>query len=97
MASRVLKVGASVAAVLALATLVHGSASRVSAQQPQPKLSVNETCCYQEKPKCEATCPIMDAERREACLRDCEGRLRACLTQGAFAPKHGQNVICMRR
>jgi hypothetical protein len=97
MAGRILTLGGIAAATLLLATLAWGPVSKVSAQQSQPKLPVNETCCYQEKPRCEATCPIMDEEPREACLRDCEGRLRACLTQGAFVPKQGQNVICVRR
>jgi hypothetical protein len=70
---------------------------QASAQRTAPRPPVNEVCCYQEKPRCESTCPIMDAEQRESCLRDCEGRLRECLTQGAFVPKHGQNVICVRR
>ena len=97
MASSTLTLGGIAAATLLLATLALGPASQVSAQQAQPKLPVNETCCYQEKPRCEAACPIMDEEPREACLRDCEGRLRQCLTHGAFVPKHGQNVICVRR
>jgi hypothetical protein len=97
MTSRILTLGGIAAAALLFATVAGGPHSRVSAQQSQPKLPVNETCCYQEKPRCEATCPIMDQEPREACLRDCEGRLRECLTQGAFVPKMGQNVICVRR
>jgi hypothetical protein len=97
MASRFLKVGAFAALALLAVTIACGPVLPVSAQQAQPKLPVNETCCYQEKPKCQSTCPIMDEERREGCLRDCEGRLRECLSQGAFVPKHGQNVICVRR
>jgi hypothetical protein len=97
MARRTLTLVGIVAAAFLLATLVWGPVSKVSAQQSQPKLPINETCCYQEKPKCEATCPIIDEEPREICLRDCEERLRGCLAQGAFVPKHGQNVICVRR
>lgn len=97
MASRVLTLGGVAAAALLLVTVAWGPPFSASAQQSQPKLPVNETCCYQEKPNCEATCPIMDQEPREACLRDCEGRLRECLTQGAFVPKMGRNVICVRR
>jgi hypothetical protein len=97
MANRTLTVGGLAAAAIGLTMIAWGPLSGASAQQSQPRLPVNETCCYQEKPKCEAACPIIDQEPREACLRDCEGRLRECLTQGAFVPKMGQNVICVRR
>jgi hypothetical protein len=50
--------------------------SRAMAQAGQPKPEVDLNCCYGQKPKCESYCPIMDAEQREGCLTDCEGRLR---------------------
>jgi hypothetical protein len=71
--------------------------SQAAAQQPQQKPPPDLVCCHQEKPKCESTCPISDEEQREACTRDCEGRLRACLTHGAFSPKQGQDVVCVKR
>jgi hypothetical protein len=72
--------------------------SRAMAQAGQPKSEVDLTCCYGQKPKCESYCPIMDAGQRETCLRDCEGRLRICLTQGVFDPRqHGENVMCFKR
>lgn len=92
MASKLRKMGSVAVAALSIWPL-----SQASAQRTAPKPQVNEVCCYQEKPACESTCPIMDAERRESCVRDCEGRLRECLAQGAFVPKRGQNVICVRR
>ena len=92
MASRVCVIGAAAVVALSIWPL-----SQASAQRTAPKPAVNETCCYQEKPRCEGSCAIIDAEQRESCLRDCEGRLRECLAQGAFVPKHGQNVICVRR
>jgi hypothetical protein len=96
MTRRILALYGIAAGALLLATATWGPESKVSAQQSQPKLPINETCCYQEKPKCEATCPIVDEEAKEACRTECEGRLRGCLTQGAFVPKHGQNVVCFR-
>ena len=67
-----------------------------AAGQPKPEVDLN--CCYGQKPKCESYCPIMDAKQRESCLRDCEGRLRMCLTQGVFDPRQpGENVMCFKR
>ena len=72
--------------------------SRVMAQAGQPKPEVDLNCCYGQKPKCESYCPIMEAEQRESCMRDCEGRLRVCLAQGLFDPRqHGENVMCFKR
>jgi hypothetical protein len=72
--------------------------SLAMAQTGQPKPAVDLNCCYGQKPKCESYCPIMDAEERESCLRDCEGRVRICLAQGVFDPRqHGENVMCFKR
>ena len=79
--------------MLILGGLVIGNAA---AQTSQPTPPVDPTCCYMQTPRCEGTCPIVDFEPREACKRDCEARLRACLSQGAFAPKVGQPVMCVR-
>jgi hypothetical protein len=88
----------SAIAAVAAALLSALPPSRVSAQAPPPQRPpVDLVCCYQEKPRCEGTCPVTDAEQREDCMRDCEGRLRTCLAQGVFAPKRGQEVPCVKR
>ena len=91
MAVKIRAVGA--VAMLVLATW---SLSQASAQTAPAKPPVDQNCCYAQKPRCEGSCPITDAEQRESCRRECEGRVRACLTHGAFAPKHGENVVCVK-
>ena len=84
-------------ALMILAVLAVGGASAV-AQTKQPKPTVDLNCCYGQKPKCESNCPILGGEQRDLCLRDCEERVRVCLAQGVFDPRHhGENVMCFKR
>ncbi len=72
--------------------------SRAPAQSSHQKPPVDLNCCYEQKPKCESYCPIMDVEQRQSCLRDCEERVRVCLSQGVFDPRQpGHNVMCFKR
>lgn len=62
-----------------------------------PAASINKTCCYSEKAKCEGTCGFTAGDRTAACRQECEGLLRNCLGAGVFITRRGSQVVCAKR
>lgn len=62
-----------------------------------PAASINKTCCYTEKSKCEGSCGFADGARTAGCRQECEGNLRNCLGMGVFITRRGSQVVCAKR